>query len=166
MLQSEMVYRTGCMAGRSRIAEQRRPITSVLGACLLLASPTPALADQQNSHDLAIYDTPADGLAAASRNLLDYWKRGWNSVEQIVTNRSAPDDSDKTARLIGRIAEKLGVDAKQNLDLRDPRIHIALLKALISEESADMGSVYRPQDYQDAFQAAMRQRSLPAAPMP
>jgi hypothetical protein len=141
-------------------------IAGALAAFLSLASHSAAAAERQDSQGLAIYGTPLDGLTAASRNLLDYWKRGWNSVERIVTNRSVPEDSEKTAWMIGRIAEKLGVDAKQPLDLLDPRIHIALLQALMGEEAADIGPLYGPQDYQDAFRAALQTRGLHAVPTP
>ena len=112
----------------------------------------------------AIFATPLDGLTAGSAHLLDYWKNGTRSLTDIVSKRSPPQEND-TAGIIGRVKKKLGLeDDRTDLDLRDPSVHVPLMKALMQEEAPDTGSLYKPEDYLGALQAALRMRNLEALP--
>jgi hypothetical protein len=111
----------------------------------------------------SIFATPRAGLAAASGQLLDYWKDGNRTIESII-GRHSPKEENNTEDIIGRVSKRLGIARDAAIDLRDPAVHIPLLQAMMPEEAPDTRSLYRPQDYRDAFQAALQARGIEAAP--
>jgi hypothetical protein len=158
MMQSPIVFCPGAMIMGPR--SLRLVVTAALTA-LLLGSHAAAAEERIGSIGRAVYDTPVDGLTALSRSLLDYWSRGANTIEEIFRRRSSDYDR-AAAEMVHRVASKLGVAAIQPLDLRDPSIHIPLVKAIIHEEGTDTGSPYGPQDYEEALRRALQARGLQA----
>lgn len=82
----------------------------------------------------ARFNSTAEGLSAMAGNLVAYYnKYGAQTVRDIVS-RWAPSSENDTQGYIAAIAKKLGVDAGQALNMKDPATLSRLMGAMIQQE--------------------------------
>lgn len=82
----------------------------------------------------AIFDSMDSGTKAQARLLGSYGQRGINTVEGVV-NRWAPKAENNTDAYVGFVAEKLGVDPRQPLDMADERVLTSLAEVMAEHEN-------------------------------
>jgi hypothetical protein len=82
----------------------------------------------------ARYEMPEQGIQAADKLLLSYANRGLNTVAGIV-NRWAPPSENDTGAYANSVAREIGVDPNQPLDMSNPQIRSAIIKAKIRVEN-------------------------------
>ncbi|MBK8246192.1 MAG: hypothetical protein IPK85_02115 [Gemmatimonadetes bacterium] len=81
------------------------------------------------------FATPEAGIMAMSKNLDSYARRhGLTSIEGIV-NRWAPPSENNTNGYVKRVADAMGVDPTQPLNLSDPAVKSALMEAMATVEA-------------------------------
>ncbi len=81
------------------------------------------------------FATPEDGIAAIGKNLMAYQnKHGLNTVSGIVS-RWAPANENDTASYIKQVAQSLGVQPDQQVNVSDPAVMMGLTKAIIQREN-------------------------------
>ena len=81
------------------------------------------------------FATPEDGIAAIGKNLMAYQnKHGINTVSGIVS-RWAPANENDTASYIKQVAQSLGVQPDQPVNVSDPAVMMGLTKAIIQREN-------------------------------
>lgn len=86
----------------------------------------------------AQFATPADGWAAADRNLQTYAQRhGINTVAGVINRWAPPSDNpgSATANYIASVAGALGVDPNAPLDMQDDSVRRNLAQAMASFEN-------------------------------
>lgn len=91
----------------------------------------------------ARYATPEHGVAAASRNLENYGKKGINTVDGII-GKWATGGQDSYKSTVVKYLNNAGykVDSKTPLDLSDANVRLAILKAQSAHESGAGVPVY------------------------
>ncbi len=104
------------------------------------------------------FDTPENGIRALARNLQTYGKRGLNTVEGII-GRWAPPNENNTGAYIGTVAQALGVDPRQPLDMNDPQTLAKLSTAIIQHENGQQP--FAPEQIMSGVQAAFGQQAAP-----
>ena len=82
-----------------------------------------------------IYQTMADGVAAAERQLMLYRSRGIDTVSGIVSKWAPAGDGNDTAGYIAQVAKALGVDANARIDVNDPAVASKLIGVMGRRES-------------------------------
>ena len=81
------------------------------------------------------FATPEAGILAMSKNLDSYArKHGLTTIEGIV-NRWAPPSENNTNGYVKRVADAMGVDPTQPLNLADPAVKSALMEAMATVEA-------------------------------
>jgi len=81
------------------------------------------------------FATPEAGIMAMSKNLDSYArKHGLTTIEGIV-NRWAPPSENNTSGYVKRVADAMGVDPTQPLNLSDPAVKSALMEAMATIEA-------------------------------
>ena len=81
------------------------------------------------------FATPEDGIAAIGKNLMAYQnKHGINTVSGIIS-RWAPANENDTAGYIKQVAQSLGVQPDQQVNVSDPAVMTGLTKAIIQREN-------------------------------
>ena len=81
------------------------------------------------------FATPEAGIMAMSKNLDSYARRhGLTTIEGIV-NRWAPPSENNTSGYVKRVADAMGVDPTQPLNLSDPAVKSALMEAMATIEA-------------------------------
>ncbi|MDT9810401.1 lytic transglycosylase [Citrobacter freundii] len=83
----------------------------------------------------ARFETAFDGLRALSRQLMLYAGRGINSVEQIISTWAPASDNNNTAAYIQAVSQRLGVDPRVALNMKDPQTMSALMSSIIHHEN-------------------------------
>ena len=83
----------------------------------------------------ARFDTAFDGLRALSRQLMLYAGRGINSVEKIISTWAPASDNNNTAAYIQAVSQRLGVDPRVALNMKDPQTMSALMSSIIHHEN-------------------------------
>lgn len=83
----------------------------------------------------ARFETAFDGLRALSRQLMLYAGRGINSVEKIISTWAPASDNNNTAAYIQAVSQRLGVDPRVALNMKDPQIMSALMSSIIHHEN-------------------------------
>jgi len=67
------------------------------------------------------YTSPEQGLAAADSNLKAYGEKyGINTLRGVITRYAPPTDNNNTESYINTVAQKVGLDPDQKIDLSDP----------------------------------------------
>lgn len=98
---------------------------------------------QGNDGRFAVFPDMESGVAAADRNLQTYaTKHGLNTVEGVI-NRWAPPVENDSRAYAQTVAQKLGVDPTDPLDMSDPQVRRALLDAMADVENGvevDLGA--------------------------
>lgn len=82
----------------------------------------------------AQFPTQAQGLYNMGRQLELFSSRGRNTVDSIVRKWSATDQD----AYVAHVAKALGVGPNQALDLNDPKVVEALMRAMIQQENGSM----------------------------
>jgi hypothetical protein len=80
------------------------------------------------------YNTPEDGVAAATRQLQLYGQRGLTTVEQII-GRWAPPNENNTANYVATVSRALGLAPNAPLDLSNPEVVSRLVGAMAQMEN-------------------------------
>lgn len=83
----------------------------------------------------ARFETSYDGLRALSRQLMLYAGRGINSVEKIISTWAPASDNNNTAAYIQAVSQRLGVDPRVALNMKDPQTMSALMSSIIHHEN-------------------------------
>ncbi|MFV9327047.1 lytic transglycosylase [Citrobacter europaeus] len=83
----------------------------------------------------ARFETSFDGLRALSRQLMLYAGRGINSVEKIISTWAPASDNNNTAAYIQAVSQRLGVDPRVALNMKDPQTISALMSSIIHHEN-------------------------------
>lgn len=81
------------------------------------------------------YATPLAGLTAMARNIESYARHGFNTVSSIINRWAPPSDHNDTAAYIQDVAKQLGVNAREQLDLKDPATLMKLMNAITAHEN-------------------------------
>lgn len=67
------------------------------------------------------YKTPEEGIAAADQNLKVYGeKHGINTLRGVISRWAPPQDKNDTESYINTVAQKIGLDPNQKINLSDP----------------------------------------------
>lgn len=82
----------------------------------------------------AQFPTQQAGLNAMAKQLEFYAKRGWMSINDIVSHWAPESDHNNTAAYIRSISAVMGVDASAKLNLQDPNVLSRLMRAMITQE--------------------------------
>jgi hypothetical protein len=82
-----------------------------------------------------VYATPADGVAAAERQLLRYQDQGDNTIRKIISRWAPASDGNDTEGYIRDVAGQTGFDANSPLNLRDPDQAQRLIAAMARRET-------------------------------
>ena len=94
------------------------------------ARPGPMLPD---GTQFAVFDTPEAGVAANVNQLRIYGTRGINTVEKIINTWSPAtahgNTPESTANYIAHVSKALGVAPNQPLDMANPQVLQAILRA-------------------------------------
>lgn len=89
----------------------------------------------------AVFETPEAGAAAQTKLLQSYGNRGYNTVEKIVGRWSPQSDptnqQGSTGNYIRYVAQKLGVQPGDQLDLSNPDIAARVATAMAEFESGN-----------------------------
>jgi len=109
---------------------------------------------QGNDPRFATFETPEDGIRATARNLLTYQRQhGLDTVEGIIS-RWAPSSENDTGAYVRQVAQALGVEPDQQLDLNDPDTLTRLTAAIIRHENGMQP--YTPAQMNDGVRAALQ----------
>lgn len=83
----------------------------------------------------ARFETAFDGLRALARQLTLYAGRGINSVEKIISTWAPPSDGNNTGAYIKAVTERLHVDPRAALNMKDPQTMSLLMSSIIQHEN-------------------------------
>jgi hypothetical protein len=101
--------------------------------------------EEEGEGGFGSYPTPVAGGAALIKNLVAYsTKHGLNTVEGIVGRWAPPNENDTTA-YAANVANSLGVNATDTLNMQDPGT-LAKLATAISKQEGN-GAVYNSEFY-------------------
>lgn len=114
------------------------------------------------------FDNPESGVRAASKNLLTYNQRGINTPESIVNAWAPAGDNNNPKAYAEKVATMLGVKPDQPIDLTDPYMNGATIRAMSYVEN---GGHYLPNGViaagvQSAFGMTPPGSTASASPMP
>lgn len=104
------------------------------------------------------FESPEAGLRALSLNLLNYARKYDLSTVSDIINRWAPTNENDTGSYIKSVAQRLGIDPNQRLNLEDPGLLAKLSEAIVSHENGL--NPYDPRQYLLAAQSATGQKEL------
>lgn len=101
----------------------------------------------------SIFPTPEAGLRAMAINLKNQQvKHGINTVEKLI-EKYAPPSENNTGAYTKAVAAALGVDPKQNINLKDPATLRAAMVAMVKHENGTQP--YAPEQFDYAVSAAL-----------
>ncbi|MGE0718409.1 MAG: structural protein [Alphaproteobacteria bacterium] len=110
------------------------------------------------THGFVVFVEPVWGLRAAARTLWNYQnKHGLDTVAKIV-GRWAPPNENETKSYVKRVAKEMGVSPVEPVDLRDRKLMIDLLRAMIRVECGRV--IYSD----DAIRAGVEIAGIPVLP--
>lgn len=89
------------------------------------------------------FDTPDSGVRALAKNLMSYGRRGYDSIEKIISRWAPPSEND-TQSYIDSVVSATGIPATQSIDLTNPDVLASLSEAIGYHET---GSRYDPEVY-------------------
>lgn len=117
----------------------------------------------------AQYATPEEGLAALDKNLIAYGEKGINTLRGAI-NRWAPPNENNTDSYVKTVAQRLGIDPDQPIDLKSPYVRHALSAQIMLQESGPKAifSTGAPQQKQSSAQQSTQEQALvqPTIPTP
>lgn len=93
------------------------------------------LADTQLDPDFCTFKTPAYGIRALARNLMNYQSQdGCRTIRQIVS-RWAPPSENNTGAYVAAVASGVGVEPDDDVDVDTAAVMLPLIKAIILHEN-------------------------------
>lgn len=88
-----------------------------------------------NDPRFATFRTPEDGIRGLAVNLLTYQRQHGLDTVQGIIDRWAPPSENNTGAYVREVAQALGVDPNQQLDLSNPETLRGLTAAIIQHEN-------------------------------
>jgi len=101
----------------------------------------------------AKFNDVASGYAAMSKQLMSYYKRGLNTVSEIVS-KYAPSNENDTVGYANYVAQDIGVGKDQEIDVSNPYIMRKLLVAMSKREGGANADYINNANIQAGMQAA------------
>ncbi|MCB8878281.1 hypothetical protein [Acidisoma silvae] len=87
------------------------------------------------------FSTPEAGVAATENQLLiDNQQHGLKTTAQIINSWAPPSDGNDTAAYTAAVAQQLGVDPNQPLDLTNPTLRSQFAQAIFKQEGHPVSS--------------------------
>lgn len=81
----------------------------------------------------AVFNSMEQGLSALAGNILKYQERGWNSMREFFSHYAPPGENN-TGAYISDVANRLGVDPDQKVNLGDQGTMTRLMAAIVNHE--------------------------------
>lgn len=88
----------------------------------------------QADPDFVTFTAPEWGLRAIAKILLTYQRNGLDTVRKIVGRWAPPVENDTTAYVVS-VAQAVGVNPDAPLDLTNPGLMGAMIKAIVRHEN-------------------------------
>lgn len=98
--------------------------------------------DDQPDPDFVTFKSAEFGIRAIARILLNYKKRGWDTVSQIISHW-APSVENNTDAYVQAVCDSCGFDSGDVLDIDSSSVMLPIIKAIIKHENGE-------QPYSDA----------------
>lgn len=112
------------------------------------------------------FKTPEDGIRAATLNLQNYNQRGWNTPLTIAEHWAPKGDGKNNPTAYGvQLANTLGIDPGQSIDLSNPQAAAAVIHGISHIENSGVVP-YSPQQIQAGVNSAFQVKGGPAASAP
>ncbi len=93
------------------------------------------LSEHQTDSSFCVFISPEYGIRALAKVLLTYYKKyQLNTVKKIIS-RYAPPNENETESYIKSVADMLGVDSDDVIDVSSPAVLLVLLRAIIRHEN-------------------------------
>ena len=125
------------------------------------------------------FETPEQGLSAMGNLLQSYGRRGFNTINRIVSRFAPAADNNDTQAYVANVARMTGIDPNQELNLSDPQTLSAVMGAMIMQENGQLpfsqeqivaavspGATVAPGDVQTAPQIGSEQGATIASTAP
>ncbi len=93
-------------------------------------------ADVQDDADFVVFKSDEYGIRALARVLLNYKRRGWDTIGEIIEHY-APSNENNTAAYIQAVCNDCGFDSGDVLDLDQCEVMLPLVKAIIRHENGE-----------------------------
>ncbi len=110
----------------------------------------------------AIFPTQEEGLYQIARQLQLYDKRGVSTIKGMITRYAPPSKDGKiendTQNYINWVSTQAGVPPDENLDMTNPRVVVALVKAIVRMEVGN--APYTDAQYLEAVKRSVIFRGL------
>jgi|JI6StandDraft_1071083.scaffolds.fasta_scaffold483652_2 hypothetical protein len=91
-------------------------------------------ADQSGDTAFVTFDAPEWGLRAIVRVLRSYYDRyGLRTIRKMI-DRYAPPNENPTAAYIKKVADELGVDPDDEIEIDDMTVLVALVRTIVRVE--------------------------------
>ena len=98
-----------------------------------------------DANNYAIFDDPVSGLRAADIVLKNYGaKHGIDNLNEAIYRFAPPEDNNPTPVYAKFVADKMGINPDDKIDLADPNIREKMIAAMVQFESPDATSLYSP----------------------
>ena len=116
-----------------------------------------------DGNDYAQFEDPKDGLRAADIVLKNYGvKHGIDNLNDAIFRFAPPSDNNPTPEYAKFVADKMGIDADDKIDLADPATREKMIAAMVQFESpqaaqsysADLLASARGEDYRKTASAS------------
>lgn len=135
----------------------------------IMALPSGHMWDGQTGIDpagYAVFATPEAGMKAAATNLQSYSKlHGINTVSGVVSRWAPQAAGNNTGNYAAYIAQQMGVDPNQKLNMSDPSVQHGILSGIFSFENGPKAMAsWQPQAQAAAAHAMPASAQAAAAP--
>ena len=98
-----------------------------------------------DANNYAIFDDPVSGLRAADIVLKNYGaKHGIDNLNEAIFRFAPPEDNNPTPIYAKFVADKMGINPDDKIDLADPNTREKMIAAMVQFESPDATSMYSP----------------------
>jgi len=98
-----------------------------------------------DANNYAIFDDPVSGLRAADIVLKNYGaKHGIDNLNEAIFRFAPPEDNNPTPIYAKFVADKMGINPDDKIDLADPNTREKMIEAMVQFESPDATSMYSP----------------------
>lgn len=85
------------------------------------------------------FDTPANGLRAAGKNLLAYQSvHDLHTIAGIIKRWAPADDNNDVAAYVAAVSSDVGIDYNADIDLTDASVMSSMLMAMCQHENGSM----------------------------
>ena len=98
-----------------------------------------------DDNNYAIFDDPVSGLRAADIVLKNYGaKHGIDNLNEAIFRFAPPEDNNPTPAYAKFVADKMGINPDDKIDLSDPDVRERMISAMVQFETPDATSLYSP----------------------